>query len=410
MARIVAVVLLWIQVQFGALRVLERVTSPWGEIALVVVWVASAIGAWLFLRGRLPLPWKLLRTAWPSAALVVLVAVVAVAIYPAVDDRRSTGGGSDADDAVVLVVDRIQDGLDPFGADTYLGNPPTTGPGSILWAAPFPGRRTYTVAVVVAIGVALLVLRRRHDGWEVPSVVAFDPGVVGAVLGRRRPGHRPPRDGRMARRRRGLDRAAARRRRRRGRAGDVARRVPAPARAPGIGALASRPSRRDRSSPSPAPRWRSCCTPSCCRGPRAAGTPTTRCSSSQRSPTRTSPPGDGRCSSSASPSRAASSPSKPPDRSHATTSSCSPASAARWRRSPSPAPSVPTTPPAGARPATCCPTLVLASVTAARAVVGSKTSWPSPTPPPSRRDGPRSGRSSTTRSSTPGCAPGARAA
>jgi hypothetical protein len=179
MPRVVAVALLWFQVQFGALRALERIDAPWGDVAVALVWVASAVAAWAFLRGRVPVPTRALRTPWPSVVLCVLVAAVALFVYPEVDGRRSTGGGSDADDAVVLVVDRIRDGLDPFGEDTYLGNPPTTGPGSILWAAPFPTRRAYACGVVAALAGALVVLRRRHGSWEVPSLAAV---VVGASV------------------------------------------------------------------------------------------------------------------------------------------------------------------------------------------------------------------------------------
>jgi hypothetical protein len=175
MVPFVLAALLWLQVQFGALRVLERLPGAWGGVALAAVWVLSALGAWALVSGRLTdrLPWRVLGTPWPAAALLAAVAVCALAVYPAVDDRRSTGGGSDADDAVVLVVDQLRDGEDPFALDTYLGNPPTTGPGSVLWAAPWPGRRAYAGAVVVALGLTLAALRRWCGGWEVPSLTAL---------------------------------------------------------------------------------------------------------------------------------------------------------------------------------------------------------------------------------------------
>jgi hypothetical protein len=171
MRRAIPVVLLWLQLQFGALRVLERLPGVVGDIALAVVWVASAVGLWVFLRR--PPRWRILTTPWPTATLVLLVTICALAVYPAVDDRRATGGGSDADDAVVLVVQQIRDGADPFARDTYLGSPPTTGPGSVLWAAPFPGRHTYAAGVVLALAATLGLLRRWWGGWEVPSLTAL---------------------------------------------------------------------------------------------------------------------------------------------------------------------------------------------------------------------------------------------
>lgn len=175
MVQFVLAALLWLQVQFGALRVLERLPGSWGDVALVAVWALTAAAAWALVGGHLAarLPWRALATPWPSAVLVAAVAACALFVYPAVDDRRSTGGGSDADDAVVLVVDQLRDGEDPFARDTYLGNPPTSGPGSVLWAAPFPGRRAYGCAVVVALGLTLAALRRRFAGWEVPSLTAL---------------------------------------------------------------------------------------------------------------------------------------------------------------------------------------------------------------------------------------------
>lgn len=174
MSSFVPVALLWLQLQLGALRVLERIPGPAGDIALAVVWGASALALWRLLTGGVPLLLRrLIATPWPAAALVVLVAACAVFVYPEIDGRRSTGGGSDADDGVVLVVERLRDGVDPYGADTYLGNPPTTGPGSALWGLAFPGRRAYACGVVVALGAALALLRRWCGSWEVPSLTAL---------------------------------------------------------------------------------------------------------------------------------------------------------------------------------------------------------------------------------------------
>jgi hypothetical protein len=171
MSRPLATALLWLQLQFGALRVLVRLPGAAGEVALAAVWVASAAALWWLLSR--PPRWRVLSTPWPVVALVVLVAACAAFVYPAVDDRRFTGGGSDADDAVVLVVDRFRDGDDPFAEDTYLGHAPTTGPGSVLWALPFPGRDALAAGIVLAVAAALLLLRRWSGSWDVPSLTAL---------------------------------------------------------------------------------------------------------------------------------------------------------------------------------------------------------------------------------------------
>jgi hypothetical protein len=173
---LVLVALLWLQLQFGALRVLERLPGTGGHVALGVVWAGSALALWALLTRRLRHTGQVRRvveTPWPSALLAVAVAVCALGVYPSVDGRRSTGGGSDADDAALVVADRVRHGEDPYAVDTYLGNPPTTGPGSTLWTLPLTSRRTYAIGMVVAVVAALAALRRWTRGWSVPSVTAL---------------------------------------------------------------------------------------------------------------------------------------------------------------------------------------------------------------------------------------------
>lgn len=173
MARAVLALLLWVQLQLGALRVLGRLPGWVGTVAVVVVWAASLAAAWALAGGRLRPPRRLLGRPWAPAALVAAVALCTLVVYPAVDGRRATGGGSDADDAAVLVAGRLRSGEDPFAADTYLGNPPTTGPASALWAVPFPGRRSYAAGTAVALAATLLLLRRWSRGWAVPAATAL---------------------------------------------------------------------------------------------------------------------------------------------------------------------------------------------------------------------------------------------
>jgi hypothetical protein len=175
MPTLLPVFLVWFQFQLGALRPLERLPGAWGGLAVAAVWSATLVAAWAL--ARRPPRWRVLATAWPSALLVALVAICALVVYPEVDGRRATGGGSDADDAAVLVSERVINGLDPFGADTYLGHPPTTGPGSVLWAMPFPTRGAYACGIVAALAITLLLLRRRDGSWVPASLVALVLGL-----------------------------------------------------------------------------------------------------------------------------------------------------------------------------------------------------------------------------------------
>lgn len=72
-------------------------------------------------------------------AVAALAAAVGVftAVYPTADDPTSFRGGSDADDALNLIVHELMQGRYPYHARTYLGNPVTPMPGAMFLAAPF---------------------------------------------------------------------------------------------------------------------------------------------------------------------------------------------------------------------------------------------------------------------------------
>ena len=70
------------------------------------------------------------------AALAAAVGVFTV-VYPIADDPTSFRGGSDADDALNLIVHELMQGRYPYYARTYLGNPVTPMPGAMFLAAPF---------------------------------------------------------------------------------------------------------------------------------------------------------------------------------------------------------------------------------------------------------------------------------
>jgi hypothetical protein len=101
------------------------------------------------------------------------VAVVGLVAYPIFDERASTGGGSDADDAVLLVIDGLRNGEDPYAVETYLGNPATSGPGSALWFLPWSTRSTYPIGIALAVAATVAVVRAATGGWALAAVFAL---------------------------------------------------------------------------------------------------------------------------------------------------------------------------------------------------------------------------------------------
>jgi hypothetical protein len=141
-------------------------------VAVAVLWVATVVVLWqLHRRSRLN-DMPVLRHWAPSVALVALATVAALGVHPVVNDRGNDGAGTDADDAVLVVIDGIRHGADPYEGVTYLGNPPANGPGAAVWFWPFASARTFSLGLVVALAVTLAVLRWSTGGWQVPSLVA----------------------------------------------------------------------------------------------------------------------------------------------------------------------------------------------------------------------------------------------
>lgn len=162
----------WFLLQFGAARPLLRLPGLWGPVVLAAVGILTAVGlSWLHRRAP-SLSRARLDRAWPALVFVTAVAVFALIAYPIFDARQSTGGGSDADDAVVLVIDGLRSGENPYARDTYLGNPLTTGPGAALWFFPWSSRALYPIGIALAVGVTVVVLRAARGSWAWPALFA----------------------------------------------------------------------------------------------------------------------------------------------------------------------------------------------------------------------------------------------
>lgn len=139
-------------------------------MAIVAVWTGTVVGLRLLLAGRIRLP-RLVDGPGPAALFVALTAAAALFVYPAVDDRQSVGGGSDTDDAVLVVLDGIRNGDEnPYGTDTYLGNPPASGPGSLVWFAPVGTRALYPLGLIAAAAALVAALRWATGGWRTASL------------------------------------------------------------------------------------------------------------------------------------------------------------------------------------------------------------------------------------------------
>jgi hypothetical protein len=143
-------------------------------VAVGLVWAGTAFGL-VSLRDQ-----RVLATVarWCGRPLVAVGFVAAVAVvgsiaYPVFDGRSATGGGSDADDGVFLVIDSIRDGSDPYARVTYLGNPATTGPGSGLWFLPFGTRALYPLGLALAVAVTIGLVWAAHDEWRHAGLVAL---------------------------------------------------------------------------------------------------------------------------------------------------------------------------------------------------------------------------------------------
>ena len=103
---------------------------------------AYTAGAVVVLAVLLPAGAPVLRrtpawAVWTLAALVVAGLVAAFVHGVPLPYRVAFGAGSDRADALDVVLTRLSEGLYPYAASTYVGNPISPLPGSFVLAAPF---------------------------------------------------------------------------------------------------------------------------------------------------------------------------------------------------------------------------------------------------------------------------------
>ena len=76
-----------------------------------------------------------------AAAILILLAITCLVVYPYADAGRLGVGGSDADDALIIGAQALLRRSYPFYPTTYLGNPIVPMPGAIILAIPFAVNR-----------------------------------------------------------------------------------------------------------------------------------------------------------------------------------------------------------------------------------------------------------------------------
>ncbi|MDA1043949.1 MAG: hypothetical protein O3C57_01870 [Verrucomicrobia bacterium] len=144
--------------------------------ALAVVLLLFLSIAWL-----VPRISRTLLSPWRSRLVMGLmgasVLIAFLAIHPRIDTQGfhlagRSFGASDGDDAIDLVITELCQGHYPYYAKTFLGNPITPMPGSILLALPFYVLGQSALQNIFWLGL-FLVLITRYYHHQVAVVLAF---------------------------------------------------------------------------------------------------------------------------------------------------------------------------------------------------------------------------------------------
>ncbi len=137
--------------------------GPAGVAAFFVVGMVAIFAADRFV---LPLYEKQVseRTATVmAAALFALLAIGAFLIYPIANSGR-IGGGTDADDALIVAATRLVSGLYPYAETTYLGNLISPMPGTVLLSVPFVLTGSIWLQNIFWLALLFVVFRRFEGG------------------------------------------------------------------------------------------------------------------------------------------------------------------------------------------------------------------------------------------------------
>lgn len=165
-----------------SMGIVQKYMGPGGALAYLAAYaLALGLAYWLILP-RFFARVSPARARWWSIATWFALAGFVLVVYPAADSGRF-GGGSDGDDALDLATTELLHGRYPYTPRTYLGNPLSPMPGSLVLAAPFVlafGSASCLNLVALAGFFALVNWRFRDERWLLGLLllVACTPGVL----------------------------------------------------------------------------------------------------------------------------------------------------------------------------------------------------------------------------------------
>lgn len=141
----------------------------------IIAYLAFCIALVLFV-ARIDLPSKLdlisERSGWTAVfVLFAFVTVAVVFLYPIANSGSYGGGGSDADDALMLGASELIHGRYPFYPLTYLGNPIAPMPGSLILAVPFVLINALPFQNIFWLAILLLLFVRELKSTSYSAVV-----------------------------------------------------------------------------------------------------------------------------------------------------------------------------------------------------------------------------------------------
>lgn len=154
--------LLWLGLQLPSLRVLFKYLPPRLH-PLIFVYFLAAFALYAdflhdgWLKRRLQ---RILSSGWTMVGLVTVALGVNYFVYPIADALKYQMRGSDQDDALILVGNRLRHLVSPYAERTYYGNPISTGPGLVLLLLPFlTFERYFLITPLVLAAVAYTLYR-----------------------------------------------------------------------------------------------------------------------------------------------------------------------------------------------------------------------------------------------------------